>query len=74
MDIGGLTIGSFLWGGIGCMSGGKFISAVDGVGTALYGGDNDLALGLGGGDASEGCKKDPGWWKPKFPSDDPIVA
>jgi hypothetical protein len=42
------------------MSGGKFLSAVDGAGTALYGGGNDLTLGLGGGDASEGCKKDPG--------------
>ena len=32
------------------MDGGKFLSAVDGAGTALYGGVNDLVLGLGLGD------------------------
>ena len=49
-DMRGLKVGAFLWGGIGCMDGGKFLSAVDGAGTALYGGVNDLVLGLGLGD------------------------
>lgn len=39
--------------GIGCMDGGKFLSAVDGAGTALYGGDNDLVQGLGLGDMDD---------------------
>jgi hypothetical protein len=53
VDIGGLTIGISFWGGIGCIDGGKFLSAVDGSGTALYGGDNDLVLGLGLGDMDD---------------------
>lgn len=51
MDTGGLTSGAFLCGGLGCMDGGTFFSAVDGVGgTALYSGDNVSVLGLGLGD------------------------
>jgi hypothetical protein len=53
VDIGGLTIGIFFWGGIGCIDGGKFLSDIDGSGTALYGGDNDLVLGLGLGDMDD---------------------
>lgn len=52
MDIRGLKAGSFLWDGIGCMDGGKFLSAVDGAGTALYGGDSLLGLELGDMDDS----------------------
>lgn len=53
MDTGGLTIGAFIRGGIGCNDGGKFLSTVDGAGAALYGGDNDLMFGLGLGDMDD---------------------
>jgi hypothetical protein len=47
-------MGVFLWGGIGCRDGGKFISAVDGAKTDLYGGgDKDLVFGLGLGDMDD---------------------
>ena len=53
VDIGGLTVGVFIWGGIGCMDGGRFLSAVDGAGTELFGDDIDLVLGLGLGDMDD---------------------
>jgi hypothetical protein len=35
------------------MDGGKFLPAVDGAGTELFGGDIDLVLGLGLGDKDD---------------------